>query len=221
MGIKIKKADYDALPESLKNKFTASGDEYELQEEDVEGLKKSKAEILAEKKRIQDERDELAKFKSEHEATEASAEEEKLKAAGQFKEVEERYKQRITELETAHAAEKNSLLGTVKAEKLKSFLVEKGVLPDRAGYALADTLDQFDIESGEQGFTLKLKNGIGDAKELDGAIEGLKAKAGFLFAPNGAAGSGASQSTAQQGGVDLNSMTAEQMLDMANAATTK
>ena len=205
MGIKITKAEYDALPDSLKAKFKGEGDAFELLEEDVEGLKKSKAEILEEKKRIQAERDELAKFKADHDAKTAEAETEAAKKAGEFEKVEAAYKKRIADMEADFAAKDAKRLGTIKTEKLKSFLVEHGVLPDRAKYALADTLDQFDLEEGEQGFALKLQGGIGDAKELDAAVGKLKDTSPFLFAANGASGSGASGSQ-QQGGQTAKTM---------------
>jgi hypothetical protein len=44
-----------------------------------------------------------------------------------------------------------------------------------------------------------LKSGIGDAGEIDSAINGLKTKAAFLFAASGASGSGASGSGANSG----------------------
>lgn len=199
MSVKISKAEFDALPESLKAKFAADGENYALQEEDVEGLKKSKAEILAEKKRIQDERDELAKFKAEKEALETEAATEAEKKAGEFAKVEQRYKDRIAEIEKQAAEKESGFLNNLKRERLKNFLQEKGVLADRAAYALTDTFDQFDLVSDEQGFSLKLKNGIGDAKELDTAVEALKAKAPFLFAASGASGSGASGSQQTSG----------------------
>jgi hypothetical protein len=39
-----------------------------------------------------------------------------------------------------------------------------------------------------------LKGGIGDPKEIDAEFDGLKTKASFLFAANGASGSGANGS---------------------------
>ena len=68
-------------------------------------------------------------------------------------------------------------------------------MADRAKYALADIADQVELVSGEQGFTLKVKNGIGDAKEFDTLIEGLKQTSPFFFAANGGTGSGASGSS--------------------------
>lgn len=218
MSIKITKAEHDALPDSLKSKFTADGDAFALIEEDVEGLKKSKADILQEKKELAAKLNELEKFKAEHDARASAAEEEKLKEAGKFKELEERYKQRIADMETAHQAETAKLLSTVKTEKLTNFLVSKGVEANRAKYALSDTADQFDIESGEQGFTLKLKTGIGDAKELDGVVAKLKESSPFLFASSNASGSGASASNGNGNGADYSKLSAEDKIAAGFAA---
>ena len=203
MATSITKAEFETLPDSLKAKFKGEGDGYiliETADEDLDGLKRSKAEILAEKKKLQARLDELEKFKTEHEQARTSAEEEKMKAAGEFAELEKKLRSRIAEVEAEKEQSINDVLGTLKREQLKSFLVEKGVLPDRAAYALADTYDQFDIERGESGFSLRLKNGIGDAKELETVVEGLKSKSPFLFSANGASGSGASGSETRGSG---------------------
>lgn len=195
---KITKAEFDALPDSLKTKFKADGDNYVLEEntEDVEGLKKSKADILAEKKRIQDERDELAKFKAEHEAATATAEEEKAKAAGDFEKVlaskEAAWQARID----AATAKEATILANLKAERIKTLCAEKGILPERvvAAMAVGDLDNIFELESTESGFSLKKKGGIGDATEVDAIFNDLKTKADYVFAANGASGSGASGS---------------------------
>jgi hypothetical protein len=197
---KITKEEFENLPESLKTKFTADGDSYVFQEEDVEGLKKSKAEILKEKKELQGRLDELEKFKNEIEQAKETESEEKARKAGEFAELEKKLRAKIAEVEADRDAQIGQIMGNLKTERLKSLLIEKGVLPDRADFALPKVADEFDIERGEQGFNLKLKSGIGDPKEIDAAIEGLKSKASFLFAAAGASGSGASGSQ-QSGGV--------------------
>ena len=54
MPTQITQAEFETLPESLKGKFTAEGDAYVLQEEDVTGLKTAKERILTEwKKKIE------------------------------------------------------------------------------------------------------------------------------------------------------------------------
>jgi hypothetical protein len=192
----ITKAEFDALPESLKTKFKAEGDGFSLVEEDVEGLKKSKAEILKEKKDLQDRLTELEKFKQDHEQAASALDEEQKRKAGDFEALEKKLRDRITEVEAESSNKVGSMLQTLKTERLKNLLIEKGVLPDRANYALADISDQFDLD---EGLSLKLKSGIGDAGEIDSAINGLKTKAAFLFAASGASGSGASGSGANSG----------------------
>lgn len=68
------------------------------------------------------------------------------------------------------------------------------MLADRAAYAFVDIGEQIELASDDSGFSLKLKGGIGDAKELETVVEGLKAKSPFLFASDATAGSGASGS---------------------------
>lgn len=191
---KITKDEFEKLPESLKSKFTADGDGYALVEEDVEGLKQSKATILAEKKKLADELADLKRFKEEYERNKAATETEAMKKAGQFEELERKLRAALDEQKTAYETEKARLLTTIKRERLTNELTAKGVLADRAKYALADLENEIDLEPAENGFSLKVKNGIGDAGEFDKLIEGMKAKSPFFFAANGATGSGASGS---------------------------
>ena len=113
----------------------------------------------------------------------------------------------------AATAKEQSLLANLKRERLQNFLVEKGVLADRAAYALVDIGEQIELASDDSGFSLRLKGGIGDAKELEAAVEGLKAKSPFLFAADGASGSGASGSDNSVGNTaDLSGMDAKAKL---------
>lgn len=196
----ITKAEFDTLPESLKPKFKADGENYSLQEEDVDGLKRSKADILAEKKRIQDEADAMKKRLDEIDANKSAEETELMKKRGEFEELEKKLRDKLTETETQAKEREQSLLNNFKSERLKNELQARGVLSDRAKYALADIAEQVELASGENGFELKVKNGIGDAKEFDALIEGMKATSPFFFAPNGASGSGASGSEGNGGG---------------------
>jgi hypothetical protein len=201
MSIKISKAEFDALPDAVKAKFEVNGDAYVLQEEDVEGLKKSKAEILAEKKRIQDERDELAKFKADADAKAAEDEEAKLKAAGETDKWKEQYDTRHKlELEKA-GADKDALFADVHRERLTNELVKRGVLPDRADYLVNDLLSTTELfKQSETGkYDLRKKGGIGDAAEFDLVIDAAKQKSPFFFAASGASGSGASGSQQSSG----------------------
>lgn len=192
MATTITKAEFDALPESLKGKFTADGDNWSLVEEDVEGLKKSKAEILAEKKAMAEKLAALEKFKSEFEASKSADEEAKQREAGQFAELEKKLRDRITELETTHQTERDKLMTTIKRERLMNELTANGVIADRARYALADIENRIDLEATENGFALKVKDGIGDANDFNKLLDGMKAQSPFFFKADMAAGSGAS-----------------------------
>jgi len=193
---KITKAEFETLPESLKTKFIANGDDYVLQEEDVEGLKKSKAEILAEKKAAADKLAAAEAKLQEYAERDAAVDDEAKRRAGAFEELEAKLRARITELETEKTTAVNDLLGTLKQERVKNFLTENGVKADRAKYALSDVLDEFDIEAADGSFKLKLKNGIGDANELTDRVAKLKEASPFLFEGISASGSGASGSNA-------------------------
>ena len=197
---RISAADFEKLNEALKTEYIKDGDGYKLDAdyEDVTGLKAKRDELLAEQKRL---KDAMKAFEgldpaAAREAVEkaAKAEEEGLAARGEFETLKKKLEERhAKELEQA-TAERDRLLGNLKRERLQNYLVEKGVLADRAAYALVDINDQIELASDDSGFSLKLKGGIGDAKELDGVVESLKAKSPFLFSANSASGSGASGS---------------------------
>lgn len=199
----ITKEEYAVIPESLKSKFIASGDGFALVEEDVEGLKKSKAEILAEKKALADKLAGLEKFKNEYEQSKNADEEAKMKQAGEFAELEKRLKDKIAETEATAAQKEASLLGIFKQERLKNELTARGVLPDRAKYLLSDIADAVDLVPKDNGFELRVKNGIGDAKEFDQLVEAQKAASPFFFGATMSAGSGASGGDSGNGGATL------------------
>lgn len=188
----ITKAEFDALPESLKTEFTADGDSYTLKREDVEGLRTSRNNILAEKKILAQEVEELRKFKVEMEQNKSQADEDKMKAAGEFAELEKKLRAKIAELETTHADEMAATLAVVKTERLKNELQKHGILPDRVKYAQADLGEAVELVKGENGFELKVKGGIGDAGEFEKLVGEMKERTPFFFAANTAAGSGAS-----------------------------
>lgn len=201
MAIKITKAEFDALPEALRSKFKASGnaDEYEMAEapaEDVSGLKAAKETILREKKELQKKLDELEKFRADHESAEAKAAEELLAKKGEFDKIleqkEKAWQERIAKAEAANA----QMLGNLKTERIKNFLTSKGVIADRLKAAMAEgDLDNIlELESGESGFNLKKKGGIGDDAELEAILSSLKEKADYLFEAHGTSGSGANGS---------------------------
>lgn len=198
---KITKAEFETLPESLKTKFKAEGEEYALIEEDVDGLKKSKAEILSEKKKIEDEVIELRKFKDDHAAAAAKAAEADLEAKGKYEEALAAKEKAWKERDDAKEAEKAALFADVKRERLTNELVKRGALPDRAGYLVGELDADLELAKDEGGkFTLKKKGGIGDAAEFNAVIEAAKQKTPFFFAANGASGSGASGSQNNGGG---------------------
>lgn len=220
MGIRIKKAEYDALPDALKTKFAASGDDYELQEEDVEGLKKSKAEILQEKKDLQARMAELEKFKTDHEKQQSDLEQEKLAAEGQWKELEKKIReQHATEL----AAKDTKIAAMFEADASKQLAL---ALAKHEGFEdmaedLSLILRNKHIKPVEDNGKVTWKS-LDDTQviDLETYVPTLKSNGyGRYFKPNGAAGSGASGTQSQQHGADLNSMDAMQLLDMANAKT--
>ena len=194
MPTKITKAEFETLPDALKAKFAADGDDFVLNEEDVEGLKKSKAEILAEKKAIQDEAAELRKFKAEYEANQAKAKQADLEAKGEYekalKEKEKAWEDRFK----SEQSERSTLLSDIKRERLTNELVKRGVLPDRASYLVSELDGIVDLVKGDNGYQLQKKGGIGDAAEFESVIAAAKEKTPFFFAANGASGSGASGS---------------------------
>jgi hypothetical protein len=202
MGLKIKlnKVEHDKLTDELKTLYIEDGDGFKLDAdyEDVTGLKAKRDELL---KEIAETKKAMKAFEGlDPEAAKAAldakqtAEDDKLKAAGEFDVLKKKLEERHTKDLADATARESALLSNLKRERLQNYLVEKGVLPDRSAYAFVDIGDQIELASDESGFSLKLKGGIGDAKELETVVEGLKSKSPFLFSANGASGSGASGS---------------------------
>ena len=201
LEITVSAERFGELPEELKTYYTQNQDgAFEL-----EGVGSIQRALEAEKAKkatkpeLLDEIEKLRQFKADHEAKLNEADEEQKRKAGDFEALEKKLRDRIAEVETSAQAEKSGMLNNLKTERLKNLLVEKGVLPDRAEYALTTLNDRFELQNSETGFSLKIKDGIGDPKEIDAAIDGLKAKAGFLFAATGTSGSGASGSNGNGG----------------------
>jgi hypothetical protein len=206
---KIGKADFEKLPDALKTEYIADGDGYKLDAdyEDVTGLKANRDEVLkqlAEAKKAMKAYEGLdpeAARKALETAT--AAEDEKLKAAGEFDKLREQLEQRHkAELDKAKA-DHDSLLQNLKRESLKTLLTSKdvGVLPDRVKGIIAegDLENTLEFVSDEHGFRFKKKGGIGDAAELAEIFTGLKEKAAWGFAATGALGSGATGSDTRGG----------------------
>lgn len=214
LGFTVTAAQFEALGAEVKEFYVPTQDgNYEL-----EGVGSIQRALEAEKSKnttkaaMATELEELRKFKADQDAAKESEETDQQRKAGQFAELETKLRNKITEVETAAANEKQQILSNLKREQLTNLLVKNGVLPDRADLALGDIDGLFDLESGESGFALKLKTGIGDPKEIDAAVGSLKEKRGFLFAANGASGSGASGSQGQGGAAPDTSGTPAQRL---------
>ncbi len=200
LKVRIAQGEYDKLHDSLKTEYIADGDGYKLDAdyEDVTGLKAKRDELLQEQKRLKDAikafegLDPEAARKALDAAT--AAEDDKLKAAGEFDRLKEQLEQRHKQQLEAANTEKATILTNLKREKLANALTEKGVLPDRVKYLLGELDAQIELASTDNGFQLKKINGIGDAAEFDAIIEGVKTSSPFFFAANNASGSGASGS---------------------------
>lgn len=203
---RIAQGDHEKLDDSLKSLYIPDGDGYKLDAdyEDVTGLKAKRDELL---KELTDAKRQMKAFDGlDAEAarkaleTAMAAEDEKLKAAGEFERLQalkdERHK---ADLEKA-TTETQKILANLKREKLANALTEKGVLPDRVKYLIGELDGQLELASTDNGFSLKKIGGIGDAAEFDGIIESVKTNSPFFFAADGASGSGASGSDGKGSG---------------------
>lgn len=213
LDITLSKDAFEALDESLKDFYTPNKDGgYELEgigslSRAVEAEKKQAAEKI-EKAKQAAVAEALKQFEGldveaakQALAAQQQAQEAKLKDEGNFEELRKQYEAREqanlakkqAELE-AVLNEKNSMLSTLKRERLSNVLTEKGVLPDRVRYLVHELDDQIELITGDNGFELKKRNGIGDATEFDLMIDEVKTKSPFFFAADNASGGGASGS---------------------------
>lgn len=213
LNIKIGKADYEALEDSLKTLYVADGEDYKLDAnyEDVTGLKAKQAELLkklkdAESNAKKYEGVDIEAYKTAMEAAQ-KLEEEKLKGEGNFeglrKQLEERHQAEVNKLKEqieTIKAEQVTDRQVLKLERLSNYLTEKGVLADRVKYLAKELDEQTELVTGENGFELKKKNGIGDAAEFPMMIEQIKTQSPFFFAADNASGGGASGSNGRSGG---------------------
>jgi hypothetical protein len=197
---KLTADEFATLPEALKAKFKAESDEYTLIEEDVEGLKKSKADILREKKILAAKLVELEAFKNEIESRTSQEEKERLIAEGNFKTLEEKLRAKLTETEQAAQAERAKLLATLRKDRLESELIKRGVIPERVKYAVLELDSKVELDASNDTFSFKVKDGIGDANEFQKLVDGLKTESPFFFAADGKSGSGASGGQGNGGG---------------------
>jgi hypothetical protein len=191
---KLRADEFAKLPEALKAKFKAESDGYTLIEEDVEGLKKSKADILAEKKALSAKLAELEAFKQEVEGRTSQEEQERLIAEGNFRTLEEKLRAKLTETEQAAQAERQKLLATLKNDKLATELLKLGVLEDSVDFAVYKIGDKIELDDSTGAFAFKVKDGIGDASEFGNLVNGLKAETPRIFRAEGQPGGGANGS---------------------------
>lgn len=221
---KITKDEYDALPDSVKSIFVETEGGYISQTEADAGLKEQNARLLDE---LKTNKNIVRQFEGLDAAEAKKAleemkkvEDKKLADKGKFEELLKKIQDEADGKISAAQSDKDKILSDLKRERLTTFLVQKGVLPDRAKYALGDIDALTELVAENDGFALKLKDGIGDAKEMDGVIQGLKTTSPFLFAAQNASGSGASGSNSNGAGLDLDKMSPEQKLDYANTQQT-
>ena len=195
MATKITKAEFDILPEALKTKFEVKGDEYELIEADVSGLKKNKDDILAELAEMKRKYGDIDPDKARA-AMEAAqkAEHEDLAAKGKWEELE-------AKLRISHADEKAALdkrlsqMFETNAEKdLRLTLAAKGVFEDEAEN-LSIILRSKHLKPVEDNGKTIWKS-LDDTKiiDLETYVPELKTSYGKFFKADGASGSGASGS---------------------------
>jgi len=203
---KIGKAEFEKLSEDLKKEYIADGDGYKLDAdyEDVSGLKAKRDELLAEladikKKAKAFDGIDPEKAKAALEAA-AKAEEEGLAAKGEYETLKAKLEDRHAKELAAANERADSVIGKLRAEKIANLAVSKGVKADRIKAALAEgDLDSiFDLD--ENDFSVKKKDGIGDAKEIDEIFSGLKTSKPYLFEAGNTEGGGAAGSQTSGGG---------------------
>lgn len=224
---RINKEEYDALGDVLREFYTANGDEYTLEADGVEDVTGLKSALENERKEKRDAKNALKQFEGlnpedARKALEATQklEEKKLIDKQQFDEVLKKYKAEYDAEIEKERSKNTQLLSNLKREKLTNMLIEKGVLPDRAKFALVELDSQVELLSDEQGIHLQKTGGIGDAKEIDEMVTGLKEKSAFLFAPTNASGSGATPSERTTGYQNTANLTPRERIAAALAETT-
>lgn len=174
---------------------------------DVDAVWRKNQELLDEVKRLKPLRSfEGMNVEEIHEALnfKKSVEEKKLVDKGKFDELLKKRENEFNSQLEKERLEKQSFLTTLKNEKLENYLVESGLMPERlkALRELNGLFDKIELAT-ENGLQLKLRDGIGDAKELTTIVDGLKEKFPFLFSAIKASGSGATASNSSNGS-DLN-----------------
>lgn len=225
LKIKLGKADYDALDESLKTLYVQDGDSYKLDAdyEDVTGLKAKNEELLGKLKAAV----EAGKAFEGMDPEKAREALKKLEAAADDDLLNKRKYDELIAKKTAEweeekktLTEKVSALVNRSAEKdLAVKLTAAGVKPSVAN-DLALILKANHIKPVEDGNDVVWKSLDGlETIDLDKFIPGLKESKADYFGSTLGEGSGASGSDGTGGGADLSKMDPIQLLDQANAAT--
>jgi hypothetical protein len=194
MPTQISRAEFETLPESLKGKFTESGDAYVLQEEDVTGLKNAKDTILREKKDLEE------RFKGIDPDAARKALEDLEAARIAALSVEERHKEALDKFKADLAAErgeKEQVLNGFLNKELELTLLGKGVRKEYISLAAKEVRDKVEVAKGDNGLSLKVRDEIGDFDKL---TEGLRGSYPALFESTSASGSGAQPSSGTSSG---------------------
>ncbi len=204
---KINKDEYAELGDVLHEFYTETADgEYVLEADGVEDVTGLKSALERERAAVRDAKKVLKQFEglnadeARKALSETSQREEKdLIDQKKFEEVLKKYKADFDADLSREKEKNNQILTNLKREKLTNMLIKNGVLPDRAKFALVEIDNQVELHSDENGIHLQKTGGIGDAKELDEMVTGLRENSAFLFAPTNASGSGAAASNANGG----------------------
>lgn len=166
--MKLTKAEYDALPESLKGMFKAEGEGYSpkfVSEDDVAGLKSQNEKLLNEKRE--------AKARAEEIERQRVADEEKrIKETGNIEALEKSYQEKLAKLQGDFDSYKGN-----SEKQLHGLLVKKEAqaLASRLGGGATDELflphilSRLTVEAGEDGPRTRIldKDGKPSAASMD------------------------------------------------------
>lgn len=219
LKIKLGKAEYDALEDSLKTFYVADGENYKLDSdaEDVDGLKAKRDEFRT---KYEAERDRAKLFEGlDPEAVKAALE--KVNKADDDDLLNKRkYDELLKKKSDEWDAKEKGLTDKIASmarrqaeQELAMKLTEQGVKPNMAE-DLAVTLTAKHIQFIEENGNVvwKTKDGL-ETIDLDKYIPSLKEGKADYFAPQGGPGSGALGSGTNGGGIDPSKMTAEQKIE--------
>jgi hypothetical protein len=192
MGIKITKAEHDALPDSLKTQFKPEGDGFVLEDEDVTGLKAKRDELLADLKRVKDDAAAKAERLAALEREQAKIEDEKLTKKGEWDALRERMEAKHAE-EVARLQKEIETRDQAQAERdLQMKLVTSGVKPKYAEDLAAVLKSKHIKPVNENGKMLWRTLDDTETVDLDKFIPTLRDTKGDFFESTLTPGSGAS-----------------------------